>query len=124
MCTKISFLKSSVVCCTLLLSASTLASNPFQRPEIKVVEQPVYEDVPANFDNPYDDDLSLEEPVNEVKPKGNPLLAKESVVYKGSINGVDVYYDKATGLYIHDKNELETVEVLTSNLPDLEKVNY
>ena len=102
---------------------SANASNPFKRPEIKVVESPVYEDVDT-FDEQIDMEVMLEEPSLPVQAQTNPLLDKESVVFKGSMNGVDVYYDKSSGLYIYDKNDMDIVAPITSSLPKLEHVNY
>jgi len=115
----------SGVALSLTLVASANASNPFKRPEVKIVEQPIYtEDAVTSVENPYAADFSLEEPTSTPASVGNPLLQKESVVFRGSINGVDIYFDKLTGQYIHDEKELEKVELLSSSLPDLEKVNY
>jgi hypothetical protein len=118
--------KSLVLSLSLLVTTIALAANPFKRPEVLVVEEPVYDSVAKNnVVNPYDQDLSLEVPSNaQFAFQDNPSLSKESVVYKGSMNGVDIYYDTATGQYIHDKEELKKVSLLISNLPDLEEVNY
>lgn len=118
--------KAVVLGGSLAVSATAIASNPFQRPEVKVVEKPDYETPQEDpVVNPYADNTSLEEiSKEESQPTINPLLKKESVVFKGSINGVDIYFDKATGQYIHDKKELETINLLSSSLPELQQVNY
>jgi hypothetical protein len=115
-----------IISLSLLVTTTALAANPFKRPDVLVVEEPVYDMVEHNeVANPYSQDMSLEVPPEpHVAFQGNPLLNKESIVYKGSMNGVDVYYDKATGQYIHDKEDLKKINFLTSNLPELRKVNY
>tara|TARA_Y100001934_G_C12373957_1_gene788030 strand:- start:543 stop:914 length:372 start_codon:yes stop_codon:yes gene_type:complete len=117
------FLKAAAIGVSFFLMASANASNPFKRPEIKVVDTPVYEEVDT-FDEQFDMEVMLEEPSTIAQPQTNPLLDKESVVFKGSMNGVDVYYDKSSGLYIYDKNDIDIVAPITSSLPKLEQVNY
>lgn len=117
------FLKAAAIGVSFFIMTSANASNPFKRPEIKVVESPVYEDVDT-FDEQIDMEVMLEEPSLPVQAQTNPLLDKESVVFKGSMNGVDVYYDKSSGLYIYDKNDMDIVAPITSSLPKLEHVNY
>jgi hypothetical protein len=117
------FLKAAAIGVSFFMMASANASNPFKRPEIKVVDTPVYEEV-DDFDEQFDMEVMLEEPSTIAQPQTNPLLDKESVVFKGSMNGVDVYYDKSSGLYIYDKNDMDIVAPITSSLPKLEQVNY
>lgn len=124
----------TVVSCLLVAAffnsvASFATTNPFVRPEIKIIEEPIYTNNPEPIpviENPYENNMSLEVPMVVEKMVGhkNPLLNKDSVIFKGSINGVDIYFDNSTGQYIDDKSSLEKVELLTSSLPALDKVNY
>jgi hypothetical protein len=120
--------KGLLISASLVVTSTAIAANPFLRPEVKIIEAPTYEeDTAQQVVNPYDSNLSLEvasDDMSSNKPYRNPLLDKESVVFKVSINGVDIYYDNATGQYIEDKGELKSIDLLTSSLPELQKVNF
>lgn len=121
-------IKSIVLSGALLVSTTALASNPFMRPEIKVVEAPAHQDfqhlVSSSLDSLEIETLEIEPEVDSKKEFENPLLSKESVVFRGSMNGVNLYFDKETGSYFYDVEEIETINLLSSSLPELDKVNH
>jgi len=127
--------KKTLVCLvgvSIFASAASHASdNPFKRPEVKVLTQPVVDGTDIKDDDieessPYDEDMFLEVPQEDIQPKEtrDPRLLKASVEFRGSINGVDLYFDKEKSEYIYDKSALEKIKPLSAKLPELSKVNY
>lgn len=107
-------------------SGDLFANNPFQRPvikEVKVDVEPV--DVFKEPEvNPYANEAPANGPNYMPMTHQNPLLNKESVVFRGSINGINIYYDTSTGEYINDDSTVSKITLLSADLPELEKVNY
>lgn len=56
------------------------------------------------------------EPINEFLSRG--------YTYRGTMNGVDIYFDPKTKRYFKDTNKIMTIENINTQLPSVEQVNY
>lgn len=103
--------------------------NPFIKPELSVSTSDLEDfdgksgmSKDALLDNLYG---SSQDSIN-----GNLLMGTENEFfskgysYKGTINGVDIYYNPTKKHYIKDSNKILTVGELNTTLPSVEKINY
>lgn len=57
-------------------------------------------------------------------PLMNNPYKNAGLTYKGTVNGVDIFYDEDTKRYIKDESRVIDISGTPSNPPALEQVNY
>lgn len=106
--------------------------NPFLQPEPpkpKVVEtsESKMEDQQANqielINNVVGTNLSRQDPMANAFPEINQFIA-QGFQYRGSINGVDIYFNPTTKRYVRDRENIMQITDLNTDLPPMEQVNY
>ncbi len=96
---KLTLRKNLILCFAMLAASSVVASehNPFKKPVIANIEAKPK--------------VKLNAKINPTKsePKQPAFTIKSTYQYRGSINGVRLYYDTATGVYVKDTSQIKTV---------------
>jgi hypothetical protein len=95
--------------------------NPFEKPVIKIDKEGEKDSVDKNVIN--------EVIGGSIGPDSSRRLEDSKFIrqgykYKGSMNGVDIYYHPELKRYERDDSKLMKINNLNTNLPPMNKVNY
>jgi hypothetical protein len=105
-----------------LTSLSATANNPFEKPVMAK--------------NKTDNDLSsvninvINDVLGGTQHQAVPLHRERNqyidmgLVYRGTTNGVDIYFDPDTKRYVRDDSKIVKIKDLTTKLPPMKEVNY
>ena len=100
--------------------------NPFLKPKVVVKKESseVEEDKKGIDINMVANMFNNNQQPQFRDPLMNNPYKKAGLVYKGTVNGVDIFYDEDTKRYIKDESRVIDISDTPSNPPALEQVNY
>lgn len=111
---KITFSKKLILCLAFSLPALAVANerNPFEKPEEVKVESKKERLIVAK-------EKTVKQ--EKVEPK---FIIKPTYEYKGSINGMMLYYDTAIGKYVKDTTQIASVVGGEKATLELDKIKF
>jgi hypothetical protein len=125
--------KSSVLMMMIVISSSAYSNernNPFIQP--KPPKPLIEEGQSVNNEERKQIELInsfVNKNTNAQDPMGNMFQEPNQYImqgfeYRGSINGVDIYFNPTSKRYVRDRDKIMQITDLNTNLPPMEQVNY